>query len=104
MFDEPLGGYIMRKLLLVLLLALTLIMGGCSKDDEPSPKSIESYQEYIYEWDSGIVWYIYVDKETDEMYLASPRGFDGGIALLYEDGGEPMLWAENKDDYLDEEE
>lgn len=94
----------MRKLLLVfLVLLVATVMTGCSDDGDDSKKSKNLYDEYTVEMSSGLTWVIYVDKETDEMYLASPDGFDGGIAPMYEDDGSIMLWAENKDEYLYDE-
>ena len=78
----------MKKLAVVLALALTL--AGCSGgnsnfDEENSERFVEVYRDYF----SNV---IYVDSKTNIMYYWHKDGYSGGIIVMIDENGQPLLW------------
>ena len=39
---------------------------------------------------------IYVDKETGVMYLFVKNGYGGGLTVMVDEDGKPLIWDEQK--------
>ena len=78
----------MKKLAVVLALALTL--AGCSGgnsnvDEENNRRFVEVYRDYF----SNV---IYVDSKTNVMYYWHKDGYSGGLTVMIDENGQPLLW------------
>ena len=41
--------------------------------------------------------YIYVDRETGVMYLFVKDGYGGGLTVMVDEEGNPLIWDEQKE-------
>lgn len=81
----------MKKLAIMLVLAISL--SGCSGRNS----NIESNAEYenngrfrkVY---SGFSNGIYVDSETNVMYFWHSGGYSGGLTVMVDENGKPLIW------------
>ena len=79
----------MKKLIsLVLVLVLIFTLVGCtgsSSDNETtSNRFVRVYSEYSS--------CIYVDSETNVMYFWHSGGYSGGLSVMLNENGDPLLW------------
>lgn len=79
----------MKKLIsLVLVLVLIFALVGCngaSSDNETtSNRFVRVYSEYSN--------CIYVDSETNVMYFWHSVGYSGGLSVMLDENGDPLLW------------
>lgn len=77
----------MKKLAIMLALAISL--SGCSggnsnTEDENSERFREVYSDF-----SNV---IYVDSETNVMYFWHCGYFSGGLAVMVDENGQPLIW------------
>ena len=80
----------MKKLIsLVLALILIFALVGCtgtSSDNETTyDRFIKVYSEYSN--------CIYVDSETNVMYFWHSGGYSGGLSVMLDKNGDPLLWG-----------
>lgn len=85
----------MKKLLLCMLCALTLT--GCGDVKEIKSEYEEAREEQIdsrrfLEINLDGPGRIYVDKETRVQYLYFGNGYGGGVSVLVDSDGEPLLY------------
>lgn len=73
----------MRKFICVVF--MFLILCGCER--------IEDSKRFVTVDRDG-AWAILVDKETNVMYLRDLQNHQGGITVLVNPDGTPMLWEE----------
>lgn len=76
----------MRKLFFILLIVIVLLT-GCSRDGEKSDLLGDRFKEVEY----GGEWIIFVDNETGVLYLRDTTTYMGGITVLLNEDGTPML-------------
>ena len=79
----------MKKLIsLVLALVLIFALAGCAgasyKNETTSDRFIKVYSEYSN--------CIYVDSETNVMYFWHSGVYSGGISVMLDENGDPLLW------------
>lgn len=79
----------MKKLIsLVLALVLIFALAGCtgaSSDNETtSDRFVRVYSEYSS--------CIYVDSETNVMYFWHSGCYSGGLSVMLDENGDPLLW------------
>ena len=79
----------MKKLIsLVLALVLIFALAGCngtsSENETTSDRFIKVYSEYSN--------CIYVDSETNVMYFWHSGGYSGGLSVMLDENGDPLLW------------
>lgn len=88
------------KKLISLFLTLTLCLSLCACDgstvrtENDDGSVIETKSEYerlnvVYKQQSK---YILVDKETDVMYLFIDAGYGGGLSVMLDAEGNPLIW------------
>ena len=79
----------MKKLIsLVLALVLIFALAGCngtsSENETTSHRFIKVFSEYSN--------CIYVDSETNVMYFWHSGGYSGGLSVMLDENGDPLLW------------
>ena len=83
----------MRKMIIILLIAIMLTGCGATVDRE-----IQSGTSRFMELERTDKWLIVADKETGVMYSVSNGGYNQGtFTLLVDENGKPLIW-EGKDD------
>ena len=80
----------MKKFVFVLSIALFLL-AGCSRDGEKNNFLGTRFREVEY----GSGWIIFVDGETNVLYLRDTTSCMGGITVLLNADGKPMLLDED---------
>ena len=81
----------MKKILALMIVALVVVMAGCSEGSEIEDKSAE--RSNFVKVEDNYNWYIVYHKETKVMYAVS-RGSNncGTFTLLVNADGTPMIW------------
>ena len=78
----------MKKLIsLVLALVLIFALVGCTGASSDSDRFVRVYSEYSS--------CIYVDSETNVMYFWHSGGYSGGLSVMLDENGDPLLWEGN---------
>ena len=78
----------MKKLAAVLALVFTLAgcsSGGSNNDDKTSTRFINVYSDFSNK--------IYVDSETNVMYYWYCGGYSGGLTVMVDENGKPLIWG-----------
>lgn len=82
-------------LLIAILVSSIIVLCACD---------IETYEDYdrfvtigIYELSSGTDARLMYDKETKVMYLFVKEGYGGGLTVLLNPDGTPMLYEEGNE-------
>ena len=80
----------MKKLIslvlaLVLIFALVGCTGASSENETTSDRFVRVYSEYQN--------CIYVDSETNVMYFWHSVGSNGGLSVMLDENGDPLLWG-----------
>lgn len=86
----------MKKLAIMLALAISL--SGCSggnfntehENDENNGRFRKVYTEYRNT--------IYVDSETNVMYFWHTGGYSGGLTVMVNENGQPLIWKGESND------
>lgn len=83
----------MKKIIcLILVLMIVLIFVGCfgQKTDnmETTDRFIKVYSDFTNA--------IYVDKETNVLYFWHSGGYAGGLSVMLDENGKPLLWEKSK--------
>ena len=82
--------------LLILVLALCLVVSGCSKNDSEKSGTTTDRFYYLEDTNNGLGYnLIIVDKETGVMYLFHGAGYKGGLTLMVDAEGKPLIYDEN---------
>ena len=79
----------MKKLIslvlaLVLIFALVGCTGASSENEKTSDRFVRVYSEYSN--------CIYVDSETNVMYFWHSGVYSGGLSVMLDENGDPLLW------------
>lgn len=80
----------MKKLIslvlaLVLIFALVGCTGASSDNETTSDRFVKVYSDYQNR--------IYVDSETNVMYFWRCGGYSGGLSVMLDENGDPLLWG-----------
>lgn len=86
----------MKKLAIMLALAISL--SGCSggnfnteyENNENNGRFRKVYAEYRNT--------IYVDSETNVMYFWHTGGYSGGLTVMVNENGQPLIWKGESND------
>ena len=76
--------FISLVLALVLIFALTGCTGASSDNETISDRFVRVYSEYSS--------CIYVDSETNVMYFWHSGVYSGGLSVMLDENGDPLLW------------
>lgn len=71
-------------LVLVLIFALVGCTGASSDNETTSDRFVRVYSEYSS--------CIYVDSETNVMYFWHNGVYSGGLSVMLDENGDPLLW------------
>ncbi len=82
-------------LCLVLMIIFTFI--GCSKEKTDNMKSdnAETTDRFIRVY-RDFNNAVYVDKETNVLYFWHSGGYSGGLSVMLDENGKPLLWEKSK--------
>lgn len=72
-------------LVLILIFALVGCTGASSDNKTTSDRFVRVYSEYSN--------CIYVDSETNVMYFWHSGGYSGGLSVMLDKNGDPLLWG-----------
>ena len=83
----------MKKLVIMLVLAISL--SGCSggnfnTEDENNGRFRKVYSEFSNS--------IYVDSETNVMYFWHHGVYSGGLTMMVNENGQPLIWKGETND------
>ena len=76
--------FISLVLALVLIFALVGCTGSSSENETTSDRFVRVYSEYSS--------CIYVDSETNVMYFWHSGVYSGGLSVMLDENGDPLLW------------
>ena len=80
----------------LLVIAILLAFIGCSKSEsESEPYGTKTTDRFIRVY-SDFNNAIYVDKETNVLYFWHSGGYAGGLSVMLDENGKPLLWEEIK--------
>ena len=83
----------MKKL--AIMLALTISLSGCSGGNSNTEyENSERFREVYSDFSNTI----YVDSETNVMYFWHCGYFSGGLAVMVNENGQPLIWKGESDD------
>lgn len=85
----------MKKKILCLLLSMLCVFAfaGCEEYTEPEVTKQENMTEFMKIGCGDAKW-ILVHKETKVMYLFVKGGYGGGLTVMVDENGNPLLWGE----------
>lgn len=80
----------MKRMIIILLMAIMLTGCGVTKVDRKSEKVTTSR---FIELEVTTEWKVVADKETGVMYAVSEGGYNRGtFTLLVDENGKPLIW------------
>lgn len=80
----------MKKMIIILFMAIMLTGCAPTKVDEKSEKATTSR---FIELEVTSAWRVVADKETGVMYAVSEGGYNRGtFTLLVDENGKPLIW------------
>lgn len=84
-----------NKVLLIILVFLALLLGGCALSSIDSEASVDNELIMIYVCDAGNQFSIYKEKYTDIMYLQNNhQGYhQGGTTVMLDTDGKPLTYT-----------
>lgn len=87
-----------KKILFILLLLIMPVMLLCGCSEVPKSEDFTSEENsrfvYVKEYtiDNDTKFEVLVDRETKVMYLCRISGYGGGLTVMLNADGTPMLW------------
>ena len=79
----------MKKLIsLVLALVLIFALAGCTGSSSENETTYDRFIKVYSEYSNCI----YVDSETNVMYFWHSGGYSGGLSVMLDKNGDPLLW------------
>lgn len=90
----------MKKLIaLFTVLCLCLILCACKQNTDEATELIGNsrfeqvyFEHYYYDTPNEMYTIILVDKETGVMYLYAYNGQRGGLTVMVDEDGKPLIW------------
>ncbi len=93
----------MKKLIAsLLLLCLCFMLGACRQSEDEISEPIDDlrfdivYHNAISYGNFKTYTYILVDRETNVMYLYVTNNERGGVSVMVDEDGKPMIWKERE--------
>jgi hypothetical protein len=81
----------MKKLFVIMIIFTIIMILGCGINLQ-SKKNIDVETERIKTVYSSPYERIFVDTETNVMYLYEGLGYGGGLTVMFDKDGKPLLW------------
>lgn len=75
----------------ILFFACSLYFCGCSEAKVENDNSGERFYRAIEGWYNDVL----VDKETGVMYFYRKEGYSGGLTVMVDEDGKPLIWEGN---------
>lgn len=75
----------------LLFLLMISTFSGCSETEVENDNSGERFYLAI----DGLGNDVYVDKETGVMYFFRKQGYGGGLTVMVDADGKPLIWEGN---------
>lgn len=79
----------MKKLAIVFAI-LCVFMAGCTPQADGYQSGTDRFKIAIYEENNTV----YVDTETGVMYFFHKSGYGGGMSVMVDADGNPLIWEE----------
>lgn len=93
----------MKKLKRLLIVGAAVIMmavsfHGCGSCDTATAEDVDDRFMDVYSQFDGVYGdvHIIVDRETGVMYLLNDIANGGGVTVMVDENGKPMIWEEQK--------
>ena len=83
----------MKKLFVITIILTMIILLGCGVNSL-SGENIDVETERIKKVYGGAYEQIFVDTETNVMYLYEGLGYGGGLTVMVDKDGKPLLWKD----------
>ena len=83
----------MKKLAIMLALAISL--SGCSGGNSNTECENNGRFRKVY---ADFLNVIYVDSETNVMYFWHTGGYSGGLTVMVNENGQPLIWKGESND------
>lgn len=96
----------MKKLISILLcLCMIFALTGCGSSTEEEEENVIGKRLEVVHSESHAPAHlsIVVDKETGVAYLWCGVGYKGGLTVMLDSEGKPLIWGEEKQEVPDEE-
>lgn len=77
----------MKKAMVVLALAC-IVLTGCTPQADGYQEGTDRFKVAISEGDNRV----YVDTETGVMYFYHKNGYGGGMSVMLDADGNPLIW------------
>lgn len=87
----------MKKLFVAIIILAMIMLLGCGLNSL-SGKNIDVETERIKKVYGGPYEQIFVDTETNVMYLYEGLGYGGGMTVMLDKDGKPLLWEKDGDE------
>lgn len=83
----------MKKIIyLISVLMIVLIFVRCSGQKTDNMETTDRFIKVYSDFTNAI----YVDKETNVLYFWHSGGYAGGLSVMLDENGKPLLWEEIK--------
>lgn len=91
----------MKKLISILLcLCMIFALAGCGSSKEAKESTDDNNRfDVVYSHNAGFgsSFNIIVDTETNVAYLFIKSGYGGGLSVMTDEEGKPLIWGEDKE-------
>lgn len=87
------GTLILLVILLIALLVVAFVVAAECDKNATKTETVVEHSQQRFQWvirEEGSPFYVYVDTETNVMYLIRSDG--GGACVMVDADGNPLLW------------
>ena len=78
-----------RVIVIILILLILAALCGCNETEI----EVDADNERLWTLETGLMYVIYVDDLTGVQYL---RTYQGGVCVMVDAEGKPLIWEEEK--------
>jgi hypothetical protein len=81
------------------VITMAVSLSGCGSTTTDTTETVPDVEDRFMEIRTndgplGTYTYIYVDKETGVMYLFVKDGYGGGLTVMVDEEGKPLIWEQ----------
>lgn len=82
-----------RFVYLLLVITILLALISCSKPEPYDTKTTDRFIRVYSDFNNAI----YADKETNVLYFWHCGGYSGGLSVMLDENGKPLLWEKTNE-------